>query len=189
MPAMPDKPRKSSVTCYNLIFPVWLLFSPLGMPILVWLGPLGGWLVLAMLAGNFAVDWLVTALGLKLAGVGDIRQRVWRVILRVWLFGYAADAVSILPLILLMRHPAESDWFDANIEFPLLYGNPFTSPPALLILAACLLLAGVLIYFFNMKWGLKNANLEQRDRRRVALTLALLTMPYTFLIPTSLTYV
>ena len=186
---MPDRPKKRSVTCYNLIFPVWLLFSPWGLPALAVFGFIG---VPIMLIGNYAVDWLVTALGMRLAHVDNIKDRVWSVSTRVWLLGYAADALSSLPLLVIMmdpiKEPTRQEWFYQNIERPICYGNPYASPLALLILASCLLLAGVLIYFFNMKWGLKNAKLEQREKRRVALTLALLTMPYTFLIPTSWFY-
>lgn len=181
--------KKRSVKMYNLIFPVWLLLTPLFWPIVACLvGPLVILFILVPLAGNFVIDWLVCWLALRLQKVEAAWQRVRRVIVRVWLCGFAADIIGSLPLLFLMLFDCNSDWFYQNIEYQIFYGNPFTSFWAVLYLLGCIFLAGVAIYCLNARFCLKAADLEPAQKKWAALALAVFTAPWFFLLPTSWYY-
>lgn len=183
------------MTCYNLIFPIWLLLTPLFIPLSPVLGLITGPVpTILVLAGNFAVDFGVTALALKLQRVEGIKDRVLKVIARVWLLGFAADFLGGLPLLLVMfmydtlaeAFDVAPEWFYQTFERPICYDSPYTSAPATALVCACLLVSAALIYRFNLKWGLKKAGLTDGQRKKTALLLAMLTAPYAFLLPTNL---
>lgn len=179
--------KKHSVKMYNLIFPIWLMLTPLFWPFAAWLtGPLAILFVIIPLAGNFAVDWLVCRLAMGLQKIEAARQKTGRVILRVWLCGFAADIIGCLPLLFPLK--LDKDWFYQNIERQAYYGNPFDSVWAVLYLLGCIFLASVAIYCLNMRFCLKAADLEPGQKKRTALALAVFTAPWFFLLPTSLFY-
>jgi len=158
---------------YNVIFPVWMLFL---FPAV--------WLI--ALPGNLLIDCavvLLTLLALKHNQKGAVLKKIWW---KIWLLGFAADFVgiaSMLPAVYWgtgLSGPSY-DWWSANIE-PILY-NCWKAPLAFLWTAAAIALAGVCIYFFD-KWALRSCeHLTARERHIVALTLAIVTAPWTFLIP------
>ena len=156
---------------YNVIFPIWMLFL---FP-QVWL---------IALPGNLLIDCavvLLTLLALKHTQKWTVLKQIWW---KVWLLGFAADFVGIAalwPSVYSGTHlsGAQYDWWSANIE-PILY-NCWKSPIALLWTAAAIALSGVCIYFFD-KWALRSC--EQLSPRDImALTLAIVTAPWTFFIP------
>ncbi|MDD6202367.1 MAG: hypothetical protein PUB13_05425 [Lachnospiraceae bacterium] len=75
------------------------------------------------------------------------------------------------------------DWWYTNFTNPVSY-NPFSSFFAFLWVTCCITLTAVLIYFFNDRWCLKKAGLEDGQRKAVALSLAAFTAPYLFYLPT-----
>ncbi|MBQ4524424.1 MAG: hypothetical protein IJA10_16010, partial [Lachnospiraceae bacterium] len=72
---------KKTVTLYNLVFPVWLL----------WIVPLT-WIV--VLPVNFFIDLLVVVVTMKYLKISDMKQKAKAVIVRVWLMGFAADFIG-----------------------------------------------------------------------------------------------
>lgn len=179
--------KKRSVVMYNLIFPVFIMFSPITMIMVPFMEPLWGlaWL-LFVLGGNLAVDWLVTALALRWQKVSNVKQKSLAVLLRVWLAGFAADFLSSLMLLAAML--IDNDWIYHNIH-NYFYTNVFEGPIALAYTLAAILLGGALIYRFNINWGLAELDLTDSQRKRAALTLAVLTAPWLFLLPTKLFYI
>jgi hypothetical protein len=159
--------KRKNETLYNLFFPVWLLF----------LHPL---LIAAALPINFGIDLLVVYLALRAMKIESkkdlLRKKVWR----TWLFGFAADAIGAVILLILSQISATYDVFGHD-----LYLNPFRSAPALLIMLAVMTLVGFLIYLFNRKFVYRNTDLTDRQQHLVCLALAIATTPYFYLLPTA----
>ena len=179
--------KKKSVTMYNLIFPVWLLLSPLMLAIFT---PPTPWIlvILVIMLGNLLVDWAVVAVSLRCQGISDIKRRSLAVLLPVWLGGFLADIIGTLGMAAVLFVGSDNDWFYHNIHAPLAYISPFESPWALLWGVSCLLISAVCIYLFNSRFCLRKADLTDVERKRTALALAVITAPYTFLLPTSWLY-
>ncbi|NLL19791.1 MAG: hypothetical protein GX262_12320 [Clostridia bacterium] len=161
---------------YNVIFPVWFL----------WLVPP---VIFVAALGNFVVDSVVLLLAYRLFIVGQNSVGLWGLyrqsIIKVWLFGFLADFIGTIPLIGLV----------ATGLFPLPYEvetaimwNPWTNSAALLIVFGCVVLAGALVFFFNNRFALKEVIPHQKERFKTAVLLAVLTAPYTLLLPTEWFY-
>ena len=152
---------------YNLLLPIWLL----------WLVP-QIWLIL--LPGNLIVDCLVlflTLLALKHTQKGAVLKKLWW---KIWLLGFAADAVGVLWMILGLFTGEWSPWMDRNLSSML--HDPFASPLAFLWTLAGVALAGVCIYFFDRRAMKSCTLLTAREKHIAALTLAVVTAPWLFLI-------
>ena len=165
---------KKNEKLYNVIFPIWLL----------WLIPTT-WII--VLPANFVIDLLVVVLTLKHLKVSDVRQHAKKVILRVWIMGFVADFIGTFAMLLSnlidFENRALRDWWYENITNAVSY-NPFQSVFAFLWVTICILLTAFFIYLFNCKWCLKKAELEDGQRKKVALLLAVFTAPYLFYLPT-----
>ena len=155
---------------YNVILPIWLLFL---FPQI--------WLI--VLPGNLLIDCLVvlfTLMALKHTQKKAVLKQIWW---KVWLLGFAADFVGIAVL-----WPAVSlvstvpDRIHELIE-PVMY-NCWKSPVAFLWTAAAVALAGWCIYCFDKRAMESCALLTDRERHLISLSLAIITAPWTFFIPT-----
>ncbi len=173
--------KKRSVTMYNMVIPMFVVLWPPAWFFASIMGGAGGVLLLVMLVGNLAVDWLVTALALRLQKVPQIKKKSLAVLIPVWLSGFAADFLGSIPLFVLMG--VDNDWIYENIS-GYFYTSIFESPYALAATLLDILFVGLLIYRFNRNWSLTMTDLTDQQRKRTALTLAILTAPYLFLLPT-----
>lgn len=164
---------KKEVRLYNIILPIWLL----------WLFP-QVWLV--ALPGNLLVDCLVLVLALAALKHRDKKRVVKQLWWKFWLLGFLADLVGaalLLPSVFLpdwLDGPAR-DWAEANI-IPIYY-NAFQTPWAFLWTLLAVALAGVCIYFFDKRAMKRCGLLTQREKRIVALTMAVVTAPWLFFLP------
>ena len=167
---------KRSTRLYNVIFPIWLLLSPLVLPF-------SALIFLIALVGNFIIDTLVVWLSLRLQHITDAWQQTKKVIVKVWLYGFLADLLGAI--LMLGAAMATSE---ANYDFhaALMYTSPFNYMPAALFALLCVIVTGVLIYRFDSRKALPGADLDDRTRRMTALALAIITAPWTFLLPTDL---
>ena len=78
--------KKREVRLYNMIIPVWLLWM---------FFPLFPWVLPVTLLGNLLIDTAVlfcALLFLKCKDKGRLLKRLWW---RVWLRGFAADAIVV----------------------------------------------------------------------------------------------
>lgn len=183
--------KKRSVVMYNMIFPIWFMLSPLFWPPLAFMvGPFVLMIVFVVVFGNLGVDWLVVRLAMHWQKIENAKEKAAAVLWRVCLCGFAADTIAGFALmwIAALVSGSHSDWFYQNVESPAFYGNLFESVWAVLYMSAGILIAAVAIYCFNRFYCLKRANLTLRQTRLTALTLAVLTAPWLFLLPTSLLY-
>lgn len=171
--------RNNNIKLYNLIFPIWLL----------WLIPIT-WIV--VLPANFLIDLIVVVLIMKYLKVSDIKIKAKSVIFKVWIFGFIADfigtAAMFLANIINFNYETElGKWWYINISSAVSY-NPFESIYALLWVTVCMIITSFFIYLFNYKFCLKKSNLDSKQKKKLALSLAIFTAPYLFYIPTAWFY-
>ena len=172
---------RKSVTLYNVIFPVWfLIFIPT-----VWI---------IVLPANFIIDSLVLLLIFHVFKLSDRKNLYAQTILKVWGFGFLADIIGAIILLLLSFLESSlsnaentSRWLYDNITGPLGY-NPFKSVYALIVMLLVIAGTGALIYVFNYKVSFKRWPVEDLQRKKAALMMAVITAPYTMLIPASWLY-
>lgn len=171
--------KKSKVTLYNLILPIWLL----------WIFP-QTWLVI--LPANFLIDLLVIVLTMRHLRITEIHSRAKKVILRTWLCGFAADFVGTFLMLFadfldLDANTTFGRWWIDNLVNPVEL-CPFENIWAFLWVTACVALSAAVIYLLNVKFCLKKAGLEEPERKKLALSLAIFTAPYLFYLPTEWFY-
>lgn len=157
---------KKQTRLYNIILPIWLL----------WLVP-QVWL--AILPGNLAVDCLVlflTLLAMKHGRKGAVLKQLWW---KIWLLGFAADAVGVAWMLLGLFLGEWSPWLDRNLSSVI--HDSFGSPLAFCWTLAGVILAGACIYFFDKRAMRSCALLTAGQRHIAALVLAIVTAPRSFL--------
>ena len=125
------------------------------------------WLI--VLPANFIIDSLVILLTMKQLGIKFKKTMYKRTILKVWSFGFLADIIGAAFLFLTMF----------VFELGSQGDEPYLTIPAILI-------AAVFIFILNYKVSFKDY--DKSVRFKMALNLALLTAPYTFMIPLSWIY-
>jgi len=164
------KTENKPVKLYNVLFPVWLIVC------------IPSWLWLIIIPGNLAIDCLVCFLSLcalKHTGKGAVLKQVWW---KLWLLGFAADAVGIVWLLLglVLATPFGEVWENSVAHIS---HNSFAHPAAFLWTLVAVALSGVCIYFWDRRAMRRCAELDDRQRHMVALAMAIVTAPWLFFIP------
>ena len=155
---------KKDIKAYNIIFPMWSVYF-YGM----FFVPL--WLIL--LPANFVVDSLVLFFLFWKLNLPEKKKLYWKGIWKTWGFGFLADVLASSLMVFI-------SW--TNI-LPFNEYMPISSVPAFLFTTAGVVLAGFLIYFFHIKWIWKKTDLEEEQKRKIALGMAVLTAPYLMYLP------
>ena len=124
------------------------------------------WLI--VLPGNFLIDSLVLIISLRVLKIGERKSWYKRHILPIFGFGLLADVIGAAFLFLMMVLEVYN--FD---------NEPWLTIPAMLLSAG-------LIFVFNYFVTFRKA--EKPIRLRLALTFAIVTAPYTFLVPSGWLY-
>lgn len=153
------KNLKKDEKLYNVLFPLWMLML---FP-QVWL---------IVLPGNFIIDSAVLLLTLLILKVGEKKKRYKQHILKIYGFGLLADAVGAGLLLLTV-------WLLGVSNSDLAADSPIITIPAMIISAA-------LIFVFNYFITFKKE--EKKLRLTLSLVFAIVTAPYTFLVPTTWLY-
>ena len=163
---------------YNMIFPVWLL----------WIFPTM-WLII--MPANLIIDGLVIWLTLQFLKIADIKTVLKTVIWRTWVCGFLADFVSCLLLfsVNLIEFSPESQiyWWWNNNMMAVNY-NVFANIYAFTFTTFALFISAYLIYWFNSRFCLKEAPLSAKQKKQLAISLAVFTAPYVFFLPSSLIF-
>ena len=122
----------------------------------------------AVLPANFIVDSLVLLITAKKIGI--LEKGVYKKhILRVWIFGFIADLIG------------------AGILLGSLYiFEDFFRGDELTLTLPAMLVSAVMIFLFNYRFSF--SELDKGARLRMALSFAIFTAPYTFLIPLNWIY-
>lgn len=170
------KMRKST-KLYNIIFPIWfLLFFP---PV-----------ILLTLAGNYIVDSLVIIVCFsvyKLVNSGfNLNTFYKESILKVWGYGFLADIIGAVILFVLGLF---GDRFGLSYELTsAICYDPFSNYLAVIIILGSIAVSAIFIFLFNYKYSFKNLIEEKTLRFKIALTIAIVTAPWTFMLPTKWFY-
>ena len=125
------------------------------------------WLII--LPGNFIIDSLVLLITMKILNYADKKLFYKKHILKIFLFGMLADLIGALFIYLMMY----------VFEIGNMCDELYLTIPGLLI-------AGLMIFIFNYFITFKK--LDKKERLRLSLIFAIITAPYTYLIPTSWIY-
>ena len=125
------------------------------------------WLI--VLPGNFLIDSLVLLIALRCLGIDEKKLWYKRHILKIFTFGMLSDLVGAAYMLLLMMR------FDVGNMGDELY----LTLPAILLAATLIFLSNYYITFRKV---------EKPLRLKLALTFAIVTAPYTFLVPSSWLY-
>ena len=169
---------KKQTRIYNVLLPIWLLF--LFPQVLVFVIP-----------GNLVIDCAVlffALLALKHTQKKAVVKKLWW---KFWLLGFAADAVGVAWMLLGWQVTAWASHLMGTVGWledigMALTVNPFRHPMALLWTLGGVALAGVCIYFFDRRAMGSCELLDGRQQHVIALTMAVVTAPWLFLIPTYL---
>ena len=172
--------KQNKTVLYNLLVPFWvLLFVP-------------SWLWLVLIPLNYLLDRIVLRWSL-----GDMpdkglfcRKHTWK----LCLVGFLGDIIGGIFMVAARFLTALPGALHENTEHPLLdkitYGvgfNPFSHILSLVIVLAAIFLAGLIIYLID-KAVLKKVGLSLEQAKKSALRIALITVPYLFLFPSSILY-
>lgn len=165
------------VKLYNVIFPIWLLlfFPPV---------------IFITLIGNFVIDSLVLLACFFLFELTNKQKNLKEFykssILKVWIFGFLADILGAAILFVLgilgdsLGLPSE---LITGIDY-----DPFNNPVAVIVIIFAMLVSATLIFVLNFKFTFKKQIGEEKLRFKAAITIAIITMPWTFLLPTKWFY-
>jgi len=152
------------VRLYNIILPLWLLMLfPQMLPL--------------TLPANLLVDAAVLFIALcllKNQRKGAVFKKLWW---RIWLLGFAADLIGVAWMILGLLLEA---WLSGAGE---LAGSAFASVFTFLWTLSAVAIAGTCIWLFDRRAMRSCQLLEEREKRRIALALAILTAPWLFFLP------
>ena len=153
------KRPKRDEKLYNLLFPLWVLLL---LP--------HAWLI--VLPGNFAIDSAVLLITLLILKSNEKKRWYKKYILLIFVFGLLADIVGAGVL-----------WLAAYLTSISNLGIAMDSP--MLTIPATLISAG-LIFVFNYFITFRKE--DKKMRLIMSLVFAIVTAPYTFLVPASWLY-
>ena len=133
---------------------------------LLWLYPL---LWLIVIPGNFIIDSLVLLSSMYILKINDKKQFYKKSILKVFLFGMLSDIIGTLYMFLMM--------------FVFEIGN---MGDELYLTIPGVIISAVMIFIFN--YFLTFRKIDKKERLKLSIVFAVVTAPYTFLIPINWIY-
>lgn len=155
---------KRDIKLYNLIFPMWgIYFYALMFP----------YFYVLLLPANFIVDTVMLLLLFFLFKVPEKKELYRDSIWKTWGFGFLADFVAAGALV----------GISSVVSLPFDIYKPISSVGAFFFATVGVVLAGVLIYFFHIKFVWKGLPLEEGKKKKIALGMAILTAPYLMYLP------
>ena len=163
---------------YNVFFPLWALI----------LFPMF-WIV--SIPFNFVVDSIVLLIGLKLVSKGQLWKNYSMSILKVWICGYIADMIGSGLMFLSTMFGFK---LTGNIGISIRHivdnvmESPLKIPETFIFVTVFVVLVAILIYFLNYKFCLRKTDLDQAQKKKVSILMAVLTAPYLFYLPTTTFY-
>lgn len=155
---------RREIKLYNMIFPMWGIYFwglvfPVFLPVL--------------LPANFVVDSVMLFVLFFLMKLPEKKVLYKKVIWKTWGFGFLADILASAVLALI-------SW--TNL-LPFNEYLPCSNLGAFLFTTCGVVLAAVLIYIFQRKFVLKKLDLEEGQKKKVAIGMAILTAPYLMYLP------
>lgn len=135
----------------------------------VWMLMLFPQMWLIVLPGNFLIDSLVLIASMYILKIGEKRDFYKRSVLKIFLFGLLADFVGAVYMFVMAY----------CLELGVMGDEWYLTVPGILISMVCIFLLNYFVTF---------GKADKVLRLRLALIFAVITAPYTFLIPTSWLY-
>ncbi len=154
------------IKLYNIIIPIWFLML---IPIT--------WAV--VLPANFIIDFLVLLMTFKILKINGCFKITKKIIFKTWIIGFFSDFIGVA--FLMLSYLSNNQQFISNISL-----NPFNNIFSLIYVLIAVIISGIAIYQLNLKLVLKNIDITEKQKKIIALTLAIITAPYLFLLPTEL---
>ena len=164
---------------YNMILPPFMLwgFVP--------------WMTTVAIVGNFIIDSVV----LLILSAVFFKKADWRFyincIFKIWIFGFLADVIGWLFLFIIaftshasyVGDDSLAHQIESGVYFAVNHGNSFYNIWSFLYLFCGVLIAGVLIFVLDYFISFNRTSLTKKQRIKAALSFAVFTAPYTFLLP------
>ena len=171
--------KKNQMKLYNVILPIWLLVI---FPFT--------WIIILPL--NFLIDTLVLKLTMKYLKIEKRKEIYKKTIFKTWIFGFLADFIGAA--LLLIAPFCLSERVNDNSTFGIIVDklsqimiNPFDNIYSIVITIIAVIITAYFIYLFNYKFALKKVfiegYLEDKEMRKIALSMAVFTAPYVFFLP------
>lgn len=178
--------KKSDIKLYNAIFPPYML---------IFLVPT---LFVIALLGNFIVDSIVLLI-ISFYIYKKINLRFYgRNIIKVWLLGFLADAIGDGYLIAVSLFSGAT-YYEGNDLFRQILSGVYIAVNhsvydsfggfsfwGFCFLFSGVIISGVLIFIFDYLFVFNNPDITKRQKIVSSLMLAVITAPYTFLLPQEL---
>ncbi len=158
---------------FNVFFPV---------PMLMFFPPI----VFFVIVANFLFDSLILYVGSRWLRI-DFKELWKKSILKVWIFGFIADFIAAAVYMLVGFNIVDLEG-EVGVIGEALIGNVFTHPVAFVLGFAFVALAGAIIYFLNRRFSFTKTDLDETQRHKLSLLLAILTAPYLMLFPANILY-
>ena len=161
------------IKLYNVIFPIWLLlfFPPV---------------IFITIFGNFLIDSLVIAAVFYMLKMSNYQMSLKSFykssIIKVWLFGFIADIIGA-GILFGIGITGDSLGLPYEITSAVNF-DPFDHPAALAIIVFAMLISGLFIFIFNYYFSFARQIEDKKLRFKTALMVAVITIPWTFLLPT-----
>jgi len=155
--------KKNDIKLYNFLAPFWMW---------AWLLPTM-WAII--LPGNFIIDSIVLIIGMFAVKMPDKVKAYWNHIFVVFGFGLLSDFLASAAMYAAMY-----------ITEKLGFSDVFSLGDELHLTIPGLLIAMALIFVFN--YYITFRKLQKSSRFKLALMFAVITAPYTFLVPSSWLY-
>lgn len=169
---------RRDIRLYNVMFPIWLLCI---FP--------QSWLIIV--PGNLVIDCLVLFLTLAALKRRDKRRLMAPLWWRFWWRGFAADMLGTAWMLLgelsfehlmLGRRPEQPGFYVSLFD-------PLSHPISAVWALAGVAIATVCIYRLDLEALRRHSDpLTEREKKAVALSMAVFTAPWTFLLPSSWLY-
>ncbi len=142
------------------------------------------------LFGNFVIDSLVIIAVFTMYKMAvhqiELKSFYKRSIIKVWLFGFAADLIGAI-ILFVMGITGDSIGLPYEVTSAVNF-DPFSHPAGLAIVIFAMLISGLFIFIFNYYFTFVRLIEDKRLRFKAALTIAVITIPWTFLLPTRWLY-
>lgn len=171
------------IKLYNMILPPYMLF--LFLP----------WWWIGSIFGNFIIDSVVLLI-LTFVIFRRFRFDIYKKsIIKVWIFGFASDLLGVLYLTAVSFFSNAEYYEGNNVWKQILSGiylatnhSHFDSIFGVLFIVSGIFLSAVSIFLFNYYISFRNCELSGKQKLIISLSIAVLTAPYTFLLPKELFY-
>lgn len=174
--------HKHDIRMYNMILPPFLLFAlPMMWPI--------------TLIGNFIIDSLVLIVILLIVFKKVSGKQYGKTIWKVWLLGFAADFIGIIPLVVLWL-TLDPIWFSESAQaqgvlyaissgmyMAINHSDCFYNIWGFLYVFGGILIAAVAIFLFDYFIALRKCGFTKRQKLFASLAFAVFTAPYTLMLP------